>query len=446
MKTLLKNGYLFTGASLPVRKELLVENDRISALLPPGTVAEADETVDLHDRVVIPGFVQTHVHLCQVLFRGRADDLALLDWLRTRIWPYEASHDEESTYLSALLGCMELLAGGATSVCVMESVRHADAAARAMEETGIRGVFGKAMMDYTDTPAALGGMPDAFLETTQQSLDRSLALLKKWHGAANGRIRYAFMPRGILTTSEELLCELRRLSGEYGVLVHTHACETTPESRLVEQRRGLTEIRYLHKLGLTGQQLLLAHCLCIDEEDIEILRSTQTGVASCPLANLKLASGVAPLQRMLSAGVRLSLGSDGAPCNNNLDMFQEMKYAALLQKGISHDPTWMSAEDIFRIATEGGARVLGMEKETGTLAAGMKADLAVVELDCRAAAPAPRAVSTLVYSGSPAMVTDTMVDGRWVYRNGAFLHLDEERIRAHAREAVERVIKRAQGA
>ena len=441
MKTLLKNGFLFTGGLEPVRQELLVEDGRISALLPPGTVVEAQEVCDLQGRAVIPGFVQTHVHLCQVLFRGRADDLALLDWLRTRIWPYEAAHDEESTYLSALLGCMELLAGGVTSVCVMESVRYAAFAAQAMEETGIRGVFGKAMMDYTDTPAALGGMPEAFLETTEQSLERSLALMRRWHGAAGGRIRYAFMPRGILTTSEELLGELGRLSGEYGVLVHTHACETEPESRLVERRRGLTEIKYLHRLGLTGEKLLLAHCLCVDDEDMEILRSTGTGVASCPLATLKLASGIAPLQRMHDAGVRLSLGSDGAPCNNNLDMFQEMKYAALLQKGVAHDPTRMPAETVFRMATEGGARVLGME-DAGLLAPGMRADLAVVDLDRREIAPAPPSLSALVYSGNPGVVTDTMVDGRWVYRNRTFPWIDEQTVRVRARAVVERVLAR----
>ena len=443
MRTLLKNGYLFSKEGvLPDRKELLVEDDRIAALLPAGAAVQADEAIDLHGKAVIPGFVQTHVHLCQVLFRGLADDLALLDWLRTRIWPYEAAHDEESTYLSALLGCMELLAGGATSVCVMESVRHADAAARAVEETGIRAVFGKAMMDYTDTPGELGGMPQAFLETTQESLDRSLALLKRWHGAADGRIHYAFMPRGILTTSEELLQELKHLSREHDALIHTHACETTPESLLVQERRGLTEIKYLHRLGVTGDHLLLAHCLCIDEEDMEILQSTGTGVASCPLANLKLASGVAPLHRMHQAGIRLSLGSDGAPCNNNLDMFQEMNYAALLQKGVNHDPTFMPAGDIFRIATQGGARVLGMGNLTGTLEEGKKADLAVVDFNCRETAPAPMSLSTLVYSGNPHMVTDTMVDGQWMYRNGAFPHLDEERIRAQAREAVERVLSR----
>lgn len=445
MRILLKNGYLFAGdGPLPTREELLVDGDRIAALLPAGAQVQADETVDLHGRAVIPGFVQTHVHFCQVLFRGRADDLALLDWLRTRIWPYEAAHDEESTYLSAMLGCLELLAGGVTSVCVMESVRHADAAARAIEETGIRAVFGKAMMDYTDTLGELGGMPQAFLETTEESLDRSMALLKRWHGAANGRIRYAFMPRGILTTSEELLQELKVLSREYGALIHTHACETIPESRLVQERRGLTEIKYLHRLGVTGDDLLLAHCLCIDDEDVEILRSTGTGVASCPLANLKLASGVAPLYQMRQAGVRLSLGSDGAPCNNNLDMFQEMKYAALLQKGISCDPTRMPATDIFHIATRGGAEVLGMGNLSGRLAAGMKADLAVLDFDRRETAPAPLSVSTLVYSGNPRMVTDTMVDGKWVYRNGTFPGLDEARIRARAQEAVKRVLARTE--
>lgn len=445
MKTLLKNGYLFTGTEdKPVRGELLIEDDRIAALLPAGATAEGAAVVDLHGKAVIPGFVQTHVHFCQVLFRGLADDLALLDWLRTKIWPYEAAHDEDSTYLSALLGSLELLAGGVTTVCVMESVRHADAAARAIEEVGIRAVFGKAMMDYTDTPEALGGMPDAFIETTKESIDRSLALLKRWHGAADGRIRYAFMPRGILTTSEEMLRELRCLSREYQVMVHTHACETVPESQLVQRRRGLTEIKYLDRLGLTNERLLLAHCLCIDDEDIAILQRTGTGVASCPLANLKLASGVAPLHRMSQAGIRLSLGSDGAPCNNNLDMFQEMKYAALLQKGVSHDPTQMPAGEIFRIATSGGARVLGLQEVTGSLESGKKADLAVVDFDRRELAPAPSSLAALVYSGNPRMVTDTMVDGRWVYRNGAFPHVDEERIRAMAREAVRRVLERVQ--
>ena len=174
---------------------------------------------------------------------------------------------------------------------------------------------------------------------------------------------------------------------------------------------------------------------------MEILRSTGTGVASCPLANLKLASGIASLQRMHDAGVRLSLGSDGAPCNNNLDMFQEMKYAALLQKGVAHDPTRMPAETVFRMATEGGARVLGME-DAGLLAPGMRADLAVVDLDRREIAPAPPSLSALVYSGNPGVVTDTMVDGRWVYRNRTFPWIDEQTVRVRARAVVERVLAR----
>ena len=163
--------------------------------------------------------------------------------LKKRIWPLEASHDEESTYLSALLGCMELLASGVTTVCVMDSVRHVDATAQALYDIGIRAVFGKAMMDYSDTPHELGGLPAEFMETTEESLDCSLNLMKNWHGKDDDRIKYAFMPRGILTTSEDLLVELKAVSNNYNAIVHTHACETIDESRLVEKARGRSEIK-----------------------------------------------------------------------------------------------------------------------------------------------------------------------------------------------------------
>ncbi len=443
MKQLLKNGWILKNAyAEPVREELIVEDGRIAAFCPAGSAPACDTAADLEGMLVIPGMVQTHVHFCQVLFRGLADDLPLLSWLKYKIWPMEAAHDAESTYLSAMLGAMELIAGGVTTVCDMESVRHAGEAARAIRDTGLRAVFGKVLMDYNDTPEELGGMPAAFFESTKETLERAMELYRAWHGAADGRIRYAFMPRGILTTTEELLRELVSVSADTGCLIHTHACETWPESRLVQERRGLTEIKYLHRLGLTGERLLLAHCLCIDDEDAAILREQRVGVASCPLANLKLGSGIAPLERLRSEGVRLSLGSDGAPCNNNLDMFQEMKFASLLQKGTLHEPTAMKAADTLDLATRGGAQVLGLEREIGTLEAGRKADLAVLELDQAETAPARRSVSTLVYAGNPHMVRHVMIDGRWVYRNGAFPGLDVQKLRSDARAAQQRVLSR----
>ena len=314
--------------------------------------------------------------------------------------------------------------------------------AQAIYDIGIRAVFGKAMMDYSDTPQELGGLPAEFMETTEESLDRSLNLLKSWHGKDNDRMRYAFMPRGILTTSEELLLELKAISQKRNVIVHTHACETINESQLVERARGKTEIKYLNRLGLTSERLLLAHCLCVDEEDMQILAHDRVGVASCPIANLKLASGIAPLAKMAQKGIMLSLGSDGAPCNNNLDIFQEMKFASLLQKGMAHDPQLMPARQIFHIATAGGADALGWGDDCGRLEIGRKADLAIVDMDKTEAAPSANSISTLVYSANPRMVTDTMVDGKWVYRNGEICRIDEFQVRNRARKCLSKVMER----
>lgn len=445
MKTLLTHCKVIKDAySAPVEENILIDGSRITGFTKDNQVENA-VCVNMQGKTAIPGFVQTHVHFCQVLFRGLADDMALLDWLRTRIWPLESCHDEQSTYLSAMLGGMELLAGGTTSVCVMESVRHAQEAARAIEELGIRAVFGKNMMDFTDTPQELGGMPESFIESTHETIENSLALLKEWKGKAGGRISYAFMPRGILTTSEELLLELKRLSKEYDVLIHTHACETIPESLLVRERRGDTEIKYLERLGLANDRLLLAHCVCVDEEDMDIMESGKVKVASCPLANLKLASGIAPISEFVKRGITVSLGSDGAPCNNNLDTFQEMKIASLLQKGVYKDPVLMPAQEIFHGATLGGAKALRQEQEVGSIEIGKKADLTFIDFNHYEVLPAPETVPTIVYSGNTGMVTDTMVDGRFVYRNKEFLGLDRERIAYQAREALKKLLTRFEG-
>jgi 5-methylthioadenosine/S-adenosylhomocysteine deaminase len=439
----LKNAVILKHAyDTPVRQNLLIGDDRIIGFYPAEHVPKSDVIIDLDGMMIIPGMVQSHVHLPQVMFRGLADDLPLLSWLKEKIWPLEASHDAESTYLSAMLGSMELIAGGVTTVCDMESVLYAEESARAIYEIGLRAVFGKVLMDYNDTPPELGGMPETFFESTKETIDKAMELYHGWHGKANNRIHFAFMPRGILTTTEELLQELAHLSSETGCLIHTHACETRPESELVEERRGLTEIKYLHKLGLTNERLLLAHCVCVDDDDIAILREKKIGVVSCPLTNLKLGSGIAPLEKMRSENVHLAFGSDGAPCNNNLDIFQEMKFASLLQKGTLHEPTAMNARDTFDIATRGGANSLGLDADIGTLEVGKKADLAVLDLDQHETAPLQYSVSSLVYAGNPHMVRHVMIDGRWVYWNGEFPDLDVARLREKALAAQKRVLSR----
>lgn len=315
---------------------------------------------------MIPGFVQTHIHLCQTLFRGKGDDLELMDWLRKRIWPLEAAHDEESLYYSAMLGIGELITSGTTTIVDMETVNHTDFAFQAIAKSGIRALSGKVMMDQKNADA-----PAALQEDTAASLQESVDLLEKWNGYGNGRIQYAFSPRFVISCTEPLLKEVRNLSEYYGVKVHTHASENLGEIEIVQAMTGMRNVVYLDHLGLANERLILAHCVWLDEEEKRILRDRGVHVSHCPGSNLKLASGIADTPGMLHDHIHLSLGADGAPCNNNLDMFNEMRLAAVIQKP-QHGPTTMDARSVFRMATIGGAKAVGMEDQIGSIEVGKK--------------------------------------------------------------------------
>src|SRR5262245_10243856 len=306
-----------------------IDRGRIAAIEPSPTARfnlAFDEVIDARGRVLLPGFVQTHIHLCQTLFRGAADDLALIDWLKQRVWPMEAAHTPESLYASARLGIAELIKGGTTSALTMETVHHTDAVFRAVEESGFRATVGKCMMDQGDD------VPDGLSELTEDSITESIELLERWDRSADGRIRYCFAPRFAVSCTRQLLEHVATLSRERGVLVHTHASENQDEIAMVQRATGKRNIEYLHEVGLTAPHVVLAHCVHLDDTEMEILRATGAHVAHCPSSNLKLASGVARIAEMLDRGVSVSLGADGAPCNNRLDMFTEMRTAALLQK------------------------------------------------------------------------------------------------------------------
>ena len=404
----------------------------------------ASETIDASDKVIIPGFVQSHVHLCQTLFRGTADDMSLLQWLRDRTWKLEAAHDYETAYASAWLGCMELIRSGTTCVGVMSSVQNADADAQAMFDIGIRGKFGKAMMDFRVLPPELGNLPKPFQETREQSIEESTALINKWHNKDNGRIQYLFTPRGILSTSEELLRDLKELSTKLNIGIHTHACESKTETQRVIEQRGLNEIKYLHSLGLTGEKLMLAHCIWIDDEDIEILKSTKTNVLHCPSTNLKLGSGIAPIVELLNQGIIVSLGSDGAPANNNLSAFNEMRIASLMQKGILLDPTALTADDTLRMATLNGATTLGLRDQIGSIEPGKKADLVVLNLNKPHTVPHPDLTSTIVYAANQNNVETVLVDGKIILYNGNFVNFDEQKALSDCRRSSEKLINRSQ--
>ncbi len=414
-----------------VEGDLLIRDGRIESVAQSINENEAGEIIDASGCAVLPGFVQTHIHLCQTLFRGAADDLSLIDWLRQRVWKMEAVHNEKSLRASARLGVAELIKGGTTCALTMETVNHTEEVFRVIEETGYRATVGKCMMDKG------AEVPLALQEQTENSIGESLSLLEKWNGRADGRIHYCFAPRFAISCTKELLERVAELSRKHSVMVHTHASENKTEIEIVESETGLRNILYLDSVGLAASHVLLAHCVHLDDDEIEILSRTETKVSHCPSSNLKLSSGIARVKDLLEAGVYVSLGADGAPCNNRLDMFTEMRSAALLQK-VVHGPETLPAQRVLQMATVDGARALGLEKEIGSLEVGKKADVIIVDLKTLHSTPRPTdIISALVYSAEAGDVQTTIIDGKVLMRERELTTMNENEVIEEAnRESV----------
>src|SRR2546423_3656362 len=357
---LIKNGALVTmdENNSIVEGNLLIRGNRIASI--DETTDSADVVIDASGCAVLPGFIQTHIHLCQTLFRGAADDLSLIDWLKNRVWPMEAAHTKESIRASARLGIAELIKGGTTCALTMETVRHTEEVLRVVDESGFRATVGKCMMDKGDD------VPRALHEETAASIRESVALIEQWHGRGNGRIRCCFAPRFAISCTRELLSEVSELARKHKVMIHTHSSENKNECEIVEAETGRRNVAYLDSLGISGAHVLLAHCIHLDTEEMETLSRTKTNVAHCPSSNLKLGSGLARVAEMLARKIPVSLGGDGAACKNRLDMFTEMRTAALLQK-LAHGPEVLPAARVLRMATIDGARALGLGQEIGSI-------------------------------------------------------------------------------
>ena len=416
---LIKDGTIVTmnpGDSI-VHGDLLIEDDKIVSIGRSST--NADVIIDARDCAVVPGFIQTHIHLCQTLFRSAADDLALIDWLKKRVWPLEAAHSAQSIAASARLGVAELIKGGTTCALTMETVNHTSEVFRVVLESGFRATIGKCMMDKGDE------VPGALREVSADSIKESVALLEEWHGVGNGRLRYCFAPRFAVSCTRELLEQVGQLARERDVMIHTHASENKTECEMVEAETGMRNITYLDQVGITGRHVVLAHCVHLADNEIKILRNTQTNVAHCPSSNLKLGSGIAPITKLLANQISISLGADGAPCNNRLDMFTEMRTAALLQKAL-HGPEVLSARRVLQMATIDGARTLGLESEIGSIEVGKKADVSVIDLNQPHTSPESHdVVSAIVYSAQAADVQTVIVDGQVLMNRRQLLTLDE---------------------
>jgi cytosine/adenosine deaminase-related metal-dependent hydrolase len=388
--------------------------------------------------ILIPGFVQTHIHLCQTLFRGLADDLELLDWLQMKIMPYEFAHDKNSMKYSALIGISELIRCGTTTILDMGSMNHSDVVFEQLINSGLRAFHGKAMMDINTLYPKLS-------ESTRDSLKSSEELARAFHNKADGRIKYAFAPRFILSCSDELLKETNELVKSYpGTLFHTHASENKTELENVRQRCGKDNIECFEDLEILNDKSCIAHCIWLNEDEIHLMKERDARVLHCPSSNLKLASGIANIPRYLKEGISVSLGADGAPCNNFLDIFVEMRLASLIQKPF-HGPTAMTAKEIFDIATIGGARALHLENEIGSIEEGKKADLVLLELNQihnSLEVNEETLYSNIVYTCDHTNVHSVMIDGRWVYQNREFKTLDVDEVIMRSSEELKKLLNR----
>ncbi len=387
---------------------------------------------------LIPGFVQTHIHLCQTLFRGLADDLELLDWLQLRIFPYENAHNKNSLLTAVRLGINELLLSGTTTLLDMGTLRYQEVIFEELQNSGMRAIAGKCLIDENDL------FPE-FKSNTKSELDEIYQLAKTYHNTSNGKIKYGFAPRFVLSCSEKLLKESFEMKKDFaGSLYHTHSSENKNEIAEVKRRHNKENIEYFDSIGVIDHHSVLAHCIHVNDKETDLLKKNDVRVSHCPSSNLKLGSGIANIPKYLSKGISVSLGADGAPCNNNLSVFNEMRLAALIQKPI-HGPTTMEAKTVFKLATIEGAKALHLQNEIGSIEVGKKADLALLDLSTNAHSISDSdesIYSDIVYSSSVDSINSVMIEGEWKVLNKKSLLYDQQELNQKSKDELKKLLKR----
>jgi cytosine/adenosine deaminase-related metal-dependent hydrolase len=405
------------------RGDLLIRDGRIAEVVRGGgSELSANHSLDASGALVLPGFVQCHVHVVQSLLRHQAEGVALLEWLRDFTWPYEAALDGDGVEAAAELGIAELLCGGTTTAMDFGSCSHHDRVFEVAERLGIRLTSGKCHMDTGE------GVPAGLIEESERSLAEAEALGTRWHGAANGRLRYAVAPRFALSCTRQLLEGCVRMARSNGWLLQTHANENRAEVEAVRRITGLSNIGFLHELGLTGDDVVLAHGVHLEAVELELLARTGTRICHCPGTNLKLGSGIADIPALQQAGVPVVLGADGAPCNNQLSVFHEMRLAATLHS-LRHGPRCMEPASVLAMATREGARALHLDGEIGTLEDGKRADVVVIDLGGWSLLPDGEPANRIVYGANAQDVRHVLVDGKPLVVDGRLASGDERAIK-----------------
>jgi len=375
----------------------------------------ANKVIEAEGKLAMPGLVNTHTHASMVYFRGLADDLPLKEWLEKHIWPAEAKFVNPDFVREAVkLAATEMVKSGTTVFCDMYFAE--DSAARSIKEIGMRAVLGEGLLDS----------PTPISKNSREGLKKSEKFIKDW--LDDDLIVPAVAPHALYTCSAELLKSAKELADKYDVLLHVHLAEENWEVEKIRADHGMSPVEYLQSLGFLGERTSAAHVNWVSKKDIEILAKTKTGVCHNPQSNMKLATGISPVVDMLEAGVKIGLGTDGASSNNDLDMFEEMTTASMLQKAFRKDPAALKAKDVVWMATRGGTEVLGLQDEIGSIESGKKADIILLAMDKPHLVPLYDVYSHLVYVVNGGDVETVLIDGKLVLENGKMQTVDEREI------------------
>jgi len=421
---LIKNALILNPNNFENKKQsLLIKDDLIAEISDEIDDSNADKIIDAEGKILLPGLINTHTHLSMTLFRGLADDLSLDSWLNDHIWPMEANLNGDYCYIGALLGAVELIKSGTTTFSDMYF--YMEDVARAVDDAGIRAVLSYGMIDFGDA------------ERREAEIKENMALYDACNGMADGRIKVFFGPHSPYTASEELLVKVRELADEHNIGIHIHVSETQKEINDSLDERGIRPFEYLEKIGFLGPDVVAAHCVWLSDEEIEIIKKHGVKVSHNPCSNMKLASGVAPVSKLIDNDICVSIGTDGASSNNNLDLIEELKTASLLQKVSTLDPKVLTSDEAIEMATIKGAEALGLDDEIGSIEVGKKADIILIDTNSANMVPDSSSLSSnVIYSANGSNVDTTICNGKILMENKKLTTLDEDEIYAKAKQAI----------
>lgn len=427
-KKIIYNAHIITmNANLDIipNGSLLIENGKISRI--SGEIIRDDdaEMTDAGGMFVMPGFINTHTHLPMTMLRGYADDLPLHEWLTAHIFPAEARWvNAGNVRIATRLAFIEMIKSGTT--CFNDMYFFEDVIAEEARKAGIRGVFGESVIDF----------PTASFQSVDEGLAICEALIRKWQG--DPIIHPSVCVHAPYTCSKETLIKTKRLADKYHTLLQIHVSETRKEVEDITAQTGMPPVEYLHAIGLLDRNVIAAHCVWLNDKEVELMATSGASIGHCPKSNLKLASGIADTDTYAKAGINVSLGTDGTASNNTLDMVEEMRFAALLPKVVHYNPEAVNARAALQMATINGAKALGLDAITGSLETGKSADLIFVHAASSNMIPVYDEYSAIVYAMNSKNVRSSMVNGEWIMKDRVLLHIDKEETLA----AMERLANR----